>query len=116
MPNGDYNVVSTQRVIEKCGNMTCLDVTIIDDNVVEIIESFEVRLMATPGLDHSISVDGSAEITIIDNDSEFQLFELYISLRFSEIFPSHRNFSVSQELLLVSSLQLQPFLSQKAQH
>ena len=80
VPNGDYNVVSTLREIEKCGNMTCLDVTIYDDNVVENIESFEVLLIAAPGLDHSVSVGDSAEITIIDDDSEFQLFELYISL------------------------------------
>ena len=71
--NDDYIDVAIQKLIEKCDNMTCLDVIIIDDNVVEINETFEVQLIAAPGLPSSISVDGSAEITIIDDDSEFHI-------------------------------------------
>ena len=73
--NGDYIDVAVQKLIEKCDNMTCLDVTIYDDNVVEIIETFEVRLIVAEGFDSSISVDGSAEITIIDDDSEFHILK-----------------------------------------
>ena len=73
--SGDYIDVSVQKIIEKCGNMTCLDVIIIDDNVAEIIETFEVELTVAEGFDSSISVDGSAEITIIDDDSEFHILK-----------------------------------------
>ena len=97
--NDDYIDIAIQKLIDKCDNMTCLDVTIIHDNVVEINETFEVQLIAAPGLDRRISVDGSAEITIIDKDSEFHTLNFTLSLR-SPIF------SISQELLLVLSLQL----------
>ena len=86
--NDDYIDVSVQKAIEKCDNMTCLDVIIIDDNVVEIIETFEIELTVAEGFaecfDGSISIEGSAEITIIDDDSEFHILNftyVYACLR-----------------------------------
>ena len=55
-----------------CGTKQCVDVVIVDDDVLENVESFHVTLGRTPGLDTRIRlslVDGI--INIIDDGGEF---------------------------------------------
>ena len=62
----DFEVLSTEVTLT--GNSTCLDVTVIDDSVVESTETFTLTLSSADPL---ISVmNGVAAISILDNDSE----------------------------------------------
>ena len=62
----DYLGVSTILMFEECDRRRCVNVTIVDDKVLEMTESFTVTLERTPGLDSRITldpVDGVVEIT-----------------------------------------------------
>ena len=62
----DYLGVSTILMFEACQRRSCVTVTIVDDEVLENVESFNVTLERTPGLDMRITldpVDGVVEIT-----------------------------------------------------
>ena len=48
----------------------CVTVSIEDDAVVENTESFSIRLTRTTGLDRQISLSGTTELQIRDNDRE----------------------------------------------
>ena len=65
--------MSTILMFEACDKQRCVNVTIVDDDVLEtVVESFTVTLERTPGLDSRITlrpVDGVVEIT--DNDGEY---------------------------------------------
>ena len=70
-----------------CETRACINVTIEDDNVVELTESFSVKLNRTDGLDERIILEPvEAEIEIINNDGEWVnnvtnwLFILFIFL------------------------------------
>ena len=62
----DYIGLSTFLRFPACEAKQCVDVTTVDDNVLENVESFDVTLERTPGLDMRITldpVDGVVEIT-----------------------------------------------------
>ena len=68
----DYIGLSTILNFPSCGTKQCVDVTIVDDDVSENVESFHVTLERTLGLDMRITldpVDGVVEIT--DDDGLF---------------------------------------------
>jgi hypothetical protein len=66
----DYESISTTVRAMPCQPVICTEVTIIDDETVELLEeTFTVRLERTPGLDYRISLeDTPATITITDDD------------------------------------------------
>ena len=58
-------------MFDSCDKESCINISIVDDDVIENTESFSVLLEETPGLDIRITLDPvEAEIQIIDNDSE----------------------------------------------
>ena len=64
--------MSTILMFEACQKRSCVTVTIVDDDILEMTESFDVTLERTPGLDSRITlrpVDGVVEIT--DEDGEY---------------------------------------------
>ena len=68
----DYLDLSTILMFGACQRRSCVTVTIVDDDILEMTESFDVTLERTPGLDSRITlnpVDGVVEIT--DNDGEY---------------------------------------------
>ena len=76
----DYIGLSTILSFPACGTRECVNVTIVDDSVLENVESFDVTLERTPALDMRITldpVDGVVEITDDDglffNSSEMEL-------------------------------------------
>ena len=57
-----------------CDRSSCVDIPIVDDEVLELVESFNLTLERPSGLDNRISlspVDGIVEI--IDNESMYSL-------------------------------------------
>ena len=71
----DYIGLSTILRFPACETEQCVNVTIIDDEVLENVESFDVTLERTPGLDMRITLDpvhGVVEIT--DEDGLFLIF------------------------------------------
>ena len=68
-----YIGLSTILMFEACQRRCCVNVTIVDDDVLEReVESFTVTLQRTTGLNNSITlnpVDGVVEIR--DNDGEY---------------------------------------------
>ena len=68
----DYIGVSTILIFGACETRHCVDVTIVDDEVLEMTESFRVTLERTPDLHMRITldpVDGVVEIT--DDDGMY---------------------------------------------
>ena len=58
-------------MFDACERRSCVNVSIVDDLVLENTESFFVSLERAAGLDARIRLDPvEAEIEIIDNDSE----------------------------------------------
>ena len=77
----DYIGLSTILNFPACETKQCVNVTIVDDDVLENVESFDVTLERTPGLDMRITldpVDGVVEITddegLFFNSSEMELY------------------------------------------
>ena len=65
-------------MFDSCDKKSCVNISIVDDDVIEDTESFSVLLAETPGLDVRITLDPvEAEIEIIDNDSEYQAITVY---------------------------------------
>ena len=65
----DYGAVSTFLMFDSCEMQSCTNITIVDDTVLELPESFSVTLERTTGLDDRITldpIDGVVEIN--DND------------------------------------------------
>ena len=59
-------------MFRSCETRVCTNVTIVDDDVAELTESFFVRVGRTEGLDERITLDPvEAEIEIVDNDGEW---------------------------------------------
>ena len=93
----DYIELSTILNFPACGTKRCVDVTIVDDNVLENVESFTVTLERTPGLDMRITldpVDGVVEITDDDglffNSSKRELYGRLLQIKALK-FPISRN-------------------------
>ena len=66
----DYENDNTDILLfASCQTRSCINITIVDDSILELVESFDVTLERTAELDERISllpVDGVVEI--IDND------------------------------------------------
>lgn len=57
-------------LFDTCDARHCVNIPIMDDLVLEMVETFTVILTATPGLDTRITLGQThADIEIIDNDS-----------------------------------------------
>ena len=69
----DYIGVSTILMFETCDRRHCVNVTIVNDDVLErYVESFDVTLERTPGLDSRIRLDPvDGVVRIIDDDGEY---------------------------------------------
>ena len=71
--------ISTILMFDSCDKKSCINISIVDDDVIENTESFSVLLAETPGLIIRIMLDPvEAEIEIIDNDSEFSWTAQYV--------------------------------------
>ena len=82
----DYGAVFTILMFTACDTRQCVEVPIVDDETLELTETFTVTLDRTPTLDTRITlnpVDG--DIDILDNDGckydDFDFSNLEISLR-----------------------------------
>ena len=65
----DYNTLSLATTIPACADSVCVLFQSIEDHRVERDEMLEVFLLASPGLDSSINVEGEATVFIEDDDS-----------------------------------------------
>ena len=75
----DYGHVATLLSFDACEMRRCVNVTIVNDVVLENVESFDVTLDRAPELDSRITlspVDGIVEI--IDNDGMFLLSAMFL--------------------------------------
>ena len=65
----DYSAMSTILMFNVCESQQCTDIIIINDTVLESIETFFVNLQRTPDLDPRITLDPViGEIEITNND------------------------------------------------
>ena len=65
----DYETLSTTLMFAACETRRCVNVAIMEDILVESIETFGVTLERTPDLDRNITLNPvTEEIEIIDND------------------------------------------------
>ena len=68
----DYLGLSTILMFVTCGTQQCVNVVIVDDDVLENVESFDVTLERTPGLDSRITLDPvDTVVEITDDDGEY---------------------------------------------
>ena len=68
----DYIGLSTILSFPACETKQCVNVTIVDDEVLENVELFDVTLERTPGLDMRIRLDPvDGVVEIIDDDGLF---------------------------------------------
>ena len=68
----DYSALSVILSFNECEEKSCANATILDDEILENLETFNVTLARTVGLDSRITLDpvhGVIEIT--DNDGEY---------------------------------------------
>ena len=68
----DYGSVNVTLTFAECQRRSCVNVSIVDDDAIELTESFSITLERTLGLDDRIElgpVDG--EVQINDNDGAF---------------------------------------------
>lgn len=73
----DYGSVSMSLMFDACETRSCVNISIVDDLVLENVESLFVDLERAPGLDVRITLGPiRAEIVILDNDSECSLHSL----------------------------------------
>ena len=65
----DYEALSATLTFASCEKRRCVNVAIVEDIIVESIETFGITLERTPDLDSRITLTPVAEqIEIIDND------------------------------------------------
>jgi len=65
----DFIGGSFSRFVDTSSSMVCINTSIIDDTVVEEVESFTVSVSTT---DTAVTISpSSATVIIIDNDGEF---------------------------------------------
>ena len=48
------------------GQPACVEFTLVNDNIVEDMETFEIRLTPLPGV--TVGTNGFASVTIVDDD------------------------------------------------
>ena len=68
--SNDYDGIPATVKYPACALGTCINVTIVDDAVVENMESFSISLTRTTGLDNRIMLTGTTDFQIRDNDSK----------------------------------------------
>ena len=66
----DYIKVSRILSFPSCETRLCVNITIVNDLVNELVEEFDVTLERTTGLDTRISLQPVDARIIIDNDSK----------------------------------------------
>ena len=72
---------SKNLTFDTCDTRQCTEISIMDDMIVELTESFFVTLERTPGLDSRITLDPvDGEIEIIDNDGVYIHVSTYASI------------------------------------
>ena len=65
----DYETLSTTLMFAACDTRRCVNVAIVNDIIVESIETFAITLERTSNLDSRITLNPmDEEIEIIDND------------------------------------------------
>ena len=65
----DYTPRSAVFMFGGCKRQSCVNISIVNDSIVEKDESFSVALGSAPNLDNRIKLDSeSAVVEIIDND------------------------------------------------
>ena len=64
----DYEALSTTLMFAACETRRCVNVTIVDDIIVEPCEMLDVTLKRIPGLNGRISLSSMAAIIEIIND------------------------------------------------
>ena len=71
----DYGSVSHNLTFDECENRSCTEITIMEDMIVEMTESFFITLERTPGLDSRIDLDPvNGVVEIIDDGMYIILF------------------------------------------
>ena len=69
MSPGDYDPVSTTLAFGACDIRRCVEISIVDDVIVELTEPFFVTLERTSGLDSRIMLNPVyTKVDITDND------------------------------------------------
>ena len=67
----DYVPVEHNMRFEPCTKQSCVEISILDDDQVEIDEVFNIILERTPELDKKIKLDPvDGQIQIMENDCE----------------------------------------------
>ena len=67
----DYRTHSVTLYFDICATRVCEDLSLVNDNISETIESFHLTLERTSDLDSRIILNPSnAEVTIIDDDGK----------------------------------------------
>ena len=73
----DYGAVSTILMFDSCETQSCTNISIVNDLALENVESFNVFLERTTGLDSRIRLSPvNGEIAIDDDDGVYDI-ELY---------------------------------------
>ena len=68
----DYGALSTILMFGECDTRLCVNISIVDDLVLETMETVYIKLNRTADLDVRIQLDPvDAEIQIIDDDSTY---------------------------------------------
>ena len=67
----DYLPVQHNMRFESCTSRSCVEISILEDTLVEIDEVFNIILERTPELDRDITLDPvEGQIKIVENDCE----------------------------------------------
>ena len=69
----DYTAVSVILMFAECETRRCANISIVDDQTLEMTESFDISLNRTADLDNRITLNpAEGTIRIIDNDCMFK--------------------------------------------
>ena len=82
VPSMDYGtVVPTILSFGGCQTEMCAEITIVNDVIPEMNESFFVTIRRSPGLDDRISIDSvNGEILIVDDDGMYKACLIQIDM------------------------------------
>lgn len=108
----DYSPLSFQKAIKPCHNETCVNLTVYDDDILELPETLYIFVDRSPGLSPNVMVKQEQFLVYI-NDTDGELFETFRFPLHSHVPPpSHTFLSFSPlSFLLHTSLPVSlPFL------